>query len=207
MTFPLAALFLFSLGWADDVFKKVEPSASIEISLRYASDKNFTGRAIYPPDSDCRLHELAFNQIRHAADLLTRKSPGMKLLLLDCLRSRSVQKKFWEIVKGTPKQPYVANPLHGSIHNYGFAVDLTIVDESGRELDMGTPFDAFEKLAQPDLEEKFLRQGKLSAKQIENRKLLRGVMVEAGFVQLPLEWWHYDAIPPEVVRKNYPIVE
>ncbi len=114
-----------------------------------------------------------------------------------------MQWRLWNRVKGTNQQPYVADPRRGSIHNYGFAVDLTLQDAGGKEVDMGTEFDHFGKLAQPALEDKFLKVGKLTQQQIDNRKLLRKVMKDAGFIQLPIEWWHFDALPEEVIRNKY----
>ena len=71
---------------------------------------------------------------------------------------------------------------------------------------MGTGFDDFSELAQPQYENQFLNEGKLSDDQIQNRLLLRNVMFEAGFIQLPIEWWHFDALPQNEVRANYDIV-
>jgi D-alanyl-D-alanine dipeptidase len=128
-------------------------------------------------------------------------------VIYDALRPRSVQYVLWDKVKGTDRQKYVANPQHGSIHNFGFAVDVSILDENGKALDMGTPFDDFTALAQPRLEQAFLKAGKLTRQQLDNRLLLRKVMEDAGFIQLPVEWWHYDALPREKVMSEFEIVE
>lgn len=113
----------------------------------------------------------------------------------------------WEIVRGTDKQKYVANPKTGSIHNYGCAVDLSIVDENGKELDMGTPFDYFGDLAQPRFEKKFLEEGKLTRTQIKNRQLLRHVMQKSGFQGILSEWWHFNGYPRKYVKEHYTIIE
>jgi D-alanyl-D-alanine dipeptidase len=118
-----------------------------------------------------------------------------------------VQFQLWDHVKGTDQQQYVADPKIGSIHNYGFAVDLTILDAEGRELDMGTAFDEFTPLAEPRREEEFLRQGRLTALHLENRLLLRRVMEGAEFTTLAIEWWHFDALPKSEVIGKYPRVE
>jgi D-alanyl-D-alanine dipeptidase len=110
---------------------------------------------------------------------------------------------FWASVPQAQRL-YVADPKIGSIHNYGFAVDLTLADAAGREVDMGTGFDDFTPLSEPRLEERFLAEGRLSDDQVTNRRLLRGVMEEAGFRHLPLEWWHFDAEPPDLVRRLFP---
>jgi L,D-peptidoglycan transpeptidase YkuD (ErfK/YbiS/YcfS/YnhG family) len=113
----------------------------------------------------------------------------------------------WRLVKETEQEAYVADPKRGSIHNFGAAVDVSIVDSTGLPLDMGTPFDYFGELAQPKYQERFLKEGKLTEEHLQNRKLLRGVMHEAGFQGIPDEWWHYNAFSLEEVKKRYSIVE
>ncbi|MDH4120219.1 MAG: M15 family metallopeptidase [Deltaproteobacteria bacterium] len=179
----------------------------IALDIRYATTHNFTGRNVYGTHNTCFLHQQAAAKLFRAAELLRTYSPGYKLLVFDCLRPRSVQRLFWGVVKGTPQQPYVANPDKGSLHNFGFAVDLSLLGPDGHELDMGTPFDAFTEAAQPKLETKLLAKGVLTQPQLERRMILRRVMTEAGFLQLPNEWWHYDALDGKTVRKNYRIVE
>lgn len=188
-------------------YAEITPSEGIALDLRYATTNNFMGVDLYGEFNRAFLHRDAAARLQRAALLLSQEHPGYKLLIFDALRPRSVQRLLWERVEGTPQQPYVANPASGSIHNFGFAVDLTIVDEAGNSLDMGTPFDAFEKLAQPRLEAQFLKEGSLTQGQLQNRLLLRRVMTQAGFIQLPLEWWHFDALPKREVRQQYKIVE
>ncbi|WP_289760854.1 hypothetical protein [uncultured Duncaniella sp.] len=66
--------------------------------------------------------------------------PGYRLLVKDAARPMSVQRRMFNAVKGTSKANYVANPAKGGgLHNYGLAVDVTIEDAQGNELDMGTP--------------------------------------------------------------------
>lgn len=178
------------------------------VDLRYASKNNFTGEVLY--DSHAArplLHRDAAEKLRIAASIIKAAHPEWNLLVLDALRPRSVQRRLWDCVKGTPQEIYVANPDRGSIHNFGLAVDLTIADQDGRELDMGTPFDSFEELAQPRHEEKFFAEGKLSAQQIAQRRLLRNAMTEAGFSPIPHEWWHFNAVDFVVAKENYTIIE
>ena len=179
----------------------------VKVELRYASENNFMKTNVYGDFTVCFLHKEAALKLKMAAENLQNMKPGWKLLLLDCLRPRSVQRKLWEYVFGTDMQKYVANPDKGSIHNYGFAVDLTLVDENEIEIDMGTEFDSFTKLAQPRLEEEMLIENKLTQVQHENRLILRKSMVDAGFRQLSIEWWHYDAADSSIVRNNYKILE
>jgi D-alanyl-D-alanine dipeptidase len=104
------------------------------------------------------------------------------LKVYDCYRPPEVQKKFWALV---PDERYVANPVKGSKHSLGAAVDLTLVDRRGRELEMPTRYDDFTERAHRDYM-------KLPRRAIRNRALLREVMVRHGFVPLPTEWWHFD---------------
>ena len=72
------------------------------------------------------------------------------------------------------------------VHSAGGAVDLTVTDEKGFDLDMGTPFDDFSPLSFADALEK--TEGKAR----ENRRLLYFAMTAVGFTNYPAEWWHYD---------------
>ena len=153
------------------------------------------------------LHKIAAEKFRTAARLLEHEAPGMKFLILDALRPRAVQHVLWNHLEGKDRASYVADPVRGSNHNFGFAVDLTLLGPHYRELDMGTSFDSFQELAQPQREEHFLSEGRLTSDHVAHRRLLRKVMEGAGFIQLPHEWWHYDAVPREVVRARFPIVE
>lgn len=201
-----ASLYLFQNPVPQNPdFAVISPGDLIAIDLKYAGSDNFMGQNLYGDFNQCILHVEAAKKLKAAAANLKKGRRGWKLYLFDCLRPLHVQKQMWEKVKGSDKQSYVANPERGSIHNFGFAVDLTLLDDKGREVDMGTPFDSFSKLSEPRREEEFLQQGKLSAAQIENRKVLRAAMTEAGFTQLPNEWWHFDAKPPAEVRANYQI--
>jgi len=177
------------------------------VSLRYATDNNFMKKNVYGDFHQCFLHRIAADKFHEAARELQQEKPGWKFLVFDCLRPRSIQEKLFEVVKGTAQQPYVADPKTGSIHNYGFAIDLSLEDERGREVEMGTGFDDFTSLARPDREQPNLDAGKLTPEQLQHRLLLRRIMTHAGFVQLPIEWWHYDALPKEQVKGHYAIVE
>jgi D-alanyl-D-alanine dipeptidase len=118
-----------------------------------------------------------------------------------------VQRILWDKVKGTHQEKYVADPDKGSMHNFGMAVDLTVIDEKGVPLDMGTGFDEFSDASQPSREDEFLANGTLSTRHITNRLILRHAMEASGFIQLPHEWWHFDAAPKAHVRAHYQIVE
>jgi D-alanyl-D-alanine dipeptidase len=194
---------LTGLGLVD--VQKVCPE--IRVDLKYSTTDNFVGQDVYGDLDKCFLQKEAAEKLAAAQRKLAELKPGWRLLVFDGARPRRVQARFFAIVKGTPQQQYVADPARGSIHNYGAAVDLTVVDAEGRELDMGTPFDFFGDLAQPKLEAEFLAQGKLAREQLDNRLLLRSVMTSAGFLPISNEWWHFDAFPPKEVRARYKIIE
>jgi D-alanyl-D-alanine dipeptidase len=177
------------------------------VDVRYATTNNFLNENIYQGFDRALLHPEAFEQFRKANDELRRIRPGWQFLVFDALRPRRMQRRLFEKVKGTPEEIYVMDPDKGSVHNFGFAIDLSCVDESGREVDMGTDFDAFVKLAHPKLEEEFLASGELSRRQLDNRLVLRQSMAAGGYTGIGHEWWHFNARPTDDVRAKYPIFE
>ena len=182
-------------------------SPDILVELKYATEDNFLHKNVYGDLKKCYLVKEAASKLAAAQKNLAALKPGCRLKVIDGARPRRIQSAMWALVIGTPQQPFVANPKTGSNHNYGAAVDLTIVDEKGRELDMGTKFDFFGDLAQPRLEDTLLKNGSLSANQVQNRQLLRKIMAEAGFISITSEWWHFDAFPTAEVRKRFKIIE
>jgi D-alanyl-D-alanine dipeptidase len=179
----------------------------VKIDLKYATKDNFMGINMYGKFKTAFLHKEAAEKFKKAVQNLKKEKPGWSFIVFDSLRPRSVQWIMWEKVKDTKDRKYVANAEKGSVHNYGFALDLSLLDKKGRLVDMGTPYDTFSDLAEPQLEEKFLKEGKLTQKQVDHRLILRKVMTEAGFIQLSHEWWHYDAKTREELQKNYRIIE
>ena len=192
---------------SDKNYVDVSNFPHVHLSLRYASENNFMKRNVYGEFRQCFLHQIAAEKFRLATSALEQEKPGWKFLVFDCLRPRSIQIKLFDVVKGTPQEPYVANPKTGSLHNYGFAIDLSLEDEHGNELDMGTGFDDFRPLSHPNLERENLKARKLTTEQLEHRLTLRKIMVKAGFIQLPIEWWHFDALSKEELKGHYKIVE
>ncbi len=180
---------------------------NVRISLKYATKDNFMGINMYGKFRTAFLHKDSAVKFKRAGLLLQKTRPGWSFVVFDALRPRSVQWVMWDRVKDTPQRKYVANAGIGSPHNYGMALDLSLLDEKGEELDMGTPFDSFSEISEPQLEKKFLKEGKLTKEQMANRMVLRGVMEKAGFLQLSHEWWHYNALPEPEIRQKYRIVE
>ncbi len=179
----------------------------ILVELKYSSTDNFLSVDTYGDLENCYLQPKAASMLKHAQNLLKQSHPELSLLVYDGARPRSVQRKMWALVVNTPSQGYVANPDRGSVHNFGSAIDLTIATVDGVPLDMGTAFDYFGDLAQPRYETRFLKEHKLTQKQMDNRLLLREVMTQAGFLPISSEWWHFNAVPAKVARAQYQIIE
>jgi zinc D-Ala-D-Ala dipeptidase len=179
----------------------------VKIDLKYASLDNFMGADLYGDFKKAFLHKDAAVKFEKAVAFLQREQPGLSFIIYDALRPRSVQLKMWARVKNTPQEKYIADPDKGSPHNFGMALDIGLLDENGKTVDMGAGFDDFREISEPQFEDRFLKEGKLSTKQFENRLVLRQAMTKGGFLQLPHEWWHYNALPEDDIRKNYSIIE
>ncbi|MCC2972826.1 M15 family metallopeptidase [Massilia sp. IC2-476] len=184
-------------------FRHLTSIDGIAIDLRYASPNNFVGRDLYSPYDCAWLHVDAAAALERFVAWLKERRPGHTPLVLDALRPQRVQQQLWDALEGTGLQMYLANPARGSIHSYGMALDITLLDETGRELDMGTGFDDMTELSHPALEEGFLRTGELTEQQLANRRLLREGMLAAGFFGINTEWWHFDCGDRELVRATY----
>lgn len=185
--------------------KKIDPS--IRIELKYATKDNFTKSILYGNLTEAYLHPIAAEKLAKAQKLLKDKDPTLSLLVYDAARPLSIQRKMYEVVQNTPYHAYVANPTRTGLHNYGIAVDLTICDSEGNPLDMGTPFDFFGRKAGISEEEILIKEGKLTRKQVNNRKLLRSVMTEAGFLTIRGEWWHFNALSLAEAKKKTIVIE
>ena len=147
--------------------------------MRYATANNFLDSAVYPCANCLLRNEVAQALVKANKDFMKQ---GYRIKFYDCYRPLDVQKKMWAVM---PDSRYVANPYQsGSIHNRGGAVDITLVDSSGKELDMGTGFDHFGEEAHHDYQQ-LPREVKL------NRERLRKGMEAVGFKALGTEWWHY----------------
>lgn len=175
--------------------------------LRYASSNNFAGHVLYR-NIDCGwLRVEAANGLRTAARWLATRHPGWQLLVLDALRPQRVQEAIWKDVVGTPMAMYFADPARGSIHSYGMAVDVNLVDTTGMEADMGSGFDEMSTASHPALHAQLLAQGRLRPEHIARRALLAAAMTAGGFTGIDTEWWHFDHGDRDAVRRLLPRVE
>ena len=184
-------------------FRHLDTIQGIAVDLRYATPDNFVGRDLYSPLDCSFLHKDAAAALERAVAWLAARRPDYKFLVLDALRPQRVQEQLWQALQGTDLLGYIADPTRGSIHSFGMALDVTLVDAQGPELDMGTGFDDLSERSHPAKEALLLARGELSAQHIENRRWLRGAMFQAGFVGINSEWWHFDCGDRLKVRRDY----
>jgi D-alanyl-D-alanine dipeptidase len=156
-----------------------KPAFDVELDIAYATARNFTGAPVYARAA-CWLNPEAAERLRAAIALA--RGIGLRLKIFDAFRPTEAQWKLWQ---HTPDPDFLADPRRGSPHSRGAAVDLTLLDAAGEELDMGTAFDAFTSLS---------HHGNLAigpAAQ-RNRATLLGLMSAAGWDFYRNEWWHYQ---------------
>ena len=156
-----------------------EQSHDVAIDLIYAGANNFTGQAIYDHPL-CFLHTDADACLRKA--IAAARGFGFRLKILDAFRPQEAQEALWAVA---PNPDYIADPAKGSNHTRGVAVDLTLVGADGLALDMGTPVDTMSAASH------HFHAAHAVPIQLNRMKLLT-IMLEAGFVHHPREWWHYQ---------------
>jgi D-alanyl-D-alanine dipeptidase len=183
---------------------------SIQKELRYLSNNNFIGKPIDGYINDCVIVSKptakALKQIQEKL-----KKEGLSLKIFDAYRPQQAVDHFvrWAKVLNDTlmKKQYYPKVQKSQLFNLGYiasksghtrgsTVDLTIVDlKTGKELDMGSPYDFFGVRSHP-----FYR--KISEKQKENRMLLRRIMLKNGFKPYDNEWWHFT-LKEEPYPKTY----
>jgi len=161
----------------------------VVIELAYATPRNLTGKPIYRR-APCFLHPDAEGKLRRAVDLA--RPLGLRLKIFDAFRPSEAQ---WLLWNACPDPNFLADPNRGSPHSRSVAIDLTLIDASGSELEMGTPFDAFTPLSHHANTEIPLAAQK-------NRFLLLGLMSAAGGDFYGNEWWHYQLFN----SRQYPLL-
>ena len=156
-----------------------ELDRSLTFDLAYATSENFTGRPVYQA-AHCFLHRAAVPPMERAIALAG--ALDLTFVIYDAFRPAEAQWKLWE---HTPDPEFLADPRRGSPHSRGVAVDLSLVDAKGTQLEMGTDFDAFTPLS---------HHGALDIPRAaqHNRALLLGIMTAAGWHFYENEWWHYQ---------------
>lgn len=187
--------------------KELDPSILVE--LKYSTQDNFVGEDMYG-DLEQAFFEKRFAERVVAAQLaLKRRNPALTLLIYDAARPISTQRRMRKVVEGTIYEQYVADGSKGGRHNYAVAVDATIADAKGKALDMGAPFDGFDRASHVkggsdnDISTRtmanyrafantLVAEGLITQKAAENRLLLIEVMMEVGLLPYRCEWWHFE---------------
>ena len=180
--FVFLAFFVGNLiiGQSLPFIELTEDKNNVVLDIRYATTDNFTGIKLYDCGR-CFLHPTVAKALLLAAEDF--KKLGYKIILFDCYRPLSIQRKLWQKV---PDPRYVTPPTKGSMHNRGAAVDISLQEiTSKKELDMGTPYDFFGNEAYMDYQN-------LSAVASKNRKLLHSTLIKYGFRPIRTEWWHFS---------------
>jgi D-alanyl-D-alanine dipeptidase len=155
---------------------------NIKYDLAYAQKSNFTKHLLYPKrlKSTYLRKEPALALSKIAEELAVK---GLGILVWDAYRPYSVTERFWKLIHD---ERYVANPIKGSGHNRGIAIDMTLYElSSGTLIDMPTGFDDFSENAHHGYQN-------ISEINIKNREILKGVMEKNGFIKFETEWWHYS---------------
>jgi D-alanyl-D-alanine dipeptidase len=160
-------------------WKEFKAEDGYVIDIKYATTDNFVKVVIYP----CGRFFLRPEVARALDEVKKEMEPqGYKLKLFDGYRPRPAQQILWNKV---PNPDYVAPPAEGSMHNRGVAIDLTITDMNGKEIDMGTHYDFFGPEAHQDYTN-------LPEAVLWNRLKLKSAMEAHGFQPIRTEWWHFS---------------
>ena len=172
-----------------------EEEFGVVLDLRYATKNNVCERKLYSHPI-CYLHQDAITPLKIA--IQSAKNFGLKLKIFDGFRPIEIQQfMFDRFPSDDANGGFVSNPTNGAIpHCRGVAIDLTLIDSEGNELDMGSDFDEFSDLA-------FHNCQTISVEAQKNRLLLLGIMTAAGWDFYSKEWWHYQLFEP----RKYPVVQ
>jgi len=153
--------------------------SSFIVNIPYATTKNITGKKLYTCNK-CFLRYDVIKKLLGVRKIL--RSKGFDFRLLDCYRPLDVQKLLYDAY---PVKGFVADPVGGSIHNRGTAVDLTLTDIDGNELEMGSKYDEFSAKS-------YYSYNNLPDSILNYRRLLHNTMIDNNFVPIRMEWWHFE---------------
>ena len=189
--------------------QEIDPE--IRVELKYSTTDNFFGQDVYGDLTEAFAPEDIAEKLKAANAKLQETNPNYRLIVFDAVRPLSVQHILWNALDTIPpaqRSAYVADPQKGSLHNYGCAIDLSIIDISNNSLlDMGTKYDFFGYLAYPRKEKEMLANGQLTVDQVANREILRAVMISTGFKPITSEWWHFNITSLAQAKVNYKLIE
>lgn len=186
-----------------------EEIPGVEVYMVYATPYNFMGRVLYKDLDKAYLVPEAMDKLKKANEYLRKKRMDLHLIVYDAARPRSIQEQMWSVVEGTYLEDFVANPHQGGggPHNFGIAVDVTLVDCTGHPIPMGSEYDYFGDRSRVDKEQMLFENGEITRRELLNRQLLREVMTQAGWEVEPSEWWHFNAMPRTEAQQRLPIIK
>lgn len=181
----------------------------VEVYMVYATPYNFMGRVLYEDLDEAYLVPEAMEMLKKANDYLRKKRMDLHLVVYDAARPRSIQEQMWSVVEGTDLEDFVANPHKrgGGPHNFGIAVDVTLVDCTGHPIPMGSEYDYFGDRSRVDMEQELFENGEITRRELLNRRLLREVMTYAGWIVEPSEWWHFNCMPTSEAREKLTVIK
>ena len=183
--------------------------SNIRVVLHYSTSHNFLNKDLYHGLKNCYLPCEVAIKLSNAQQFLNSQYQNYHLIVFDAVRPLHIQKQMWDELDMPAKDKinYLAHPSDISLHNYGAAVDVGIIGDNDVLLNMGTAFDFFGELSEPKREKEFVENGKLSQEALNNRLLLRTVMIKAGFTTITSEWWHFNATNKVTAAARYELIE
>jgi D-alanyl-D-alanine dipeptidase len=178
-----------------DLVQITEEEFEVKLDIKYATKNNVCEKKLYTKPI-CFLHKDAIKPLKTAIQLA--KNQGLKLKIFDAYRPFEVQKFMYEQFGNDDyKKSFFSNPISGPTpHCRGVAIDLTLIDESNQELEMGSGFDELSDLS-------YHANQEISTKAQKNRFILMGIMLSSNWDFYDREWWHYQLFNP----RDYPIIE
>lgn len=177
-----------------DLVEITQEKHGVIIDLRYATKNNVCKKELYS-NSNCFLHKDAEIALKKAVNYAKRIN--LKIKIWDGFRPIEVQQYlFDQFPSNDVNGGFISNPQDGAIpHCRGVAIDLTLCDLNGKELEMGSDFDEFSSLAFHSCEN-------ITFEAKKNRLILAGIMSLSGFDFYQNEWWHYQLFNP----RSYPVI-
>jgi D-alanyl-D-alanine dipeptidase len=186
---------------AADIVDVLTVTSKVQVSMAYAGDSNFTGKAVpgYQANS-CYLEKNAAQALAKVAQQAERL--GYQLQLFDCYRPQRASNHFmlWlnNATDQSTKAAYYPNIEKNQLtpgyiaahsgHSRASTVDLTLLRKNAagqwQQLDMGGTYDLFDPVSHSDSDA-------VNAQQKANRLLLKDLMQQQGFAPYVMEWWHF----------------
>ena len=153
----------------------------LTIKMKLATNGTTIGEPFYSRNL-CMLQYDTLQKLMKAIDLF--EADGYSIVIYDAYRPTSVQQRWFDVVR---VHKWVADPSigMGGIHDRGVAVDMTLMDANGVELDMPTAMHTFTEAS--------ARSSPLiTAAQRQNMNYMTGIMTRCGFTYINSEWWHFQ---------------